>query len=104
MKGLYTALKCFMLEFWDLNQYAPTWNTTTLDYLDRLPRNAEARCIHLPESTRICQLKVSEQPLPAACHVAAVSAGGHTTVVTVSVTCQTCCKMTTALFTTALQL
>lgn len=58
MKGLYTALKCFMLEFWDLKQYAPTWNTTTLDYLDKLPRNAEAKCIHLPESTRICQLKV----------------------------------------------
>lgn len=58
MKGLYTALKCFMLEFWDLKQYGPTWNTTTLDYLSRLPRNAEARCIHMPDSTRICQLKV----------------------------------------------
>lgn len=58
MKGLFIALKCFMLEFWDLQQYAPTWNTTTLDYLDKLPRNAEAKCIHLPESTRICQLKV----------------------------------------------
>lgn len=59
MKGLYTALKCFMLEFWDLRQYAPTWNTTTVDYFNKLPRNAEAKCIHLPESTRICQLKVS---------------------------------------------
>lgn len=59
MKGLFTALKCFMLEFWDLKQYAPTWNSTTLNYLDKLPRNAEAKCIHLPESTRICQLKVS---------------------------------------------
>jgi len=58
MKGLYTALKCFMLEFWDLQQYSPTWNTTTIDYLNKLPRNAEAKCIHLPESTRICQLKV----------------------------------------------
>jgi hypothetical protein len=58
MKGLYTALKCFMLEFWDLQQYAPTWNTTTLDYLGKLPGNAEAKCIHLPDSTRICQLKV----------------------------------------------
>jgi hypothetical protein len=58
MKGLFIALKCFMLEFWDLKQYAPTWNTTTLDYLDKLPRNAEAKCIHLPEATRICQLKV----------------------------------------------
>lgn len=58
MKGLYTALKCFMLEFWDLQQYAPTWNSTALDYFNKLPRNAEAKCIHLPESTRICQLKV----------------------------------------------
>jgi hypothetical protein len=58
MKGLYTALKCFMLEFWDLRQYAPTWNATTLDYLASLPRNAEAKCIHMPSSTRICQLKV----------------------------------------------
>jgi hypothetical protein len=58
MKGLYLALKCFMLEFWDLKQYAPTWNATTLDSLNKLPRNAEARCIHLPQATRICQLKV----------------------------------------------
>jgi hypothetical protein len=58
MKGLYTALKCFMLEFWDLQQYAPTWNSTILDYFNKLPRGGEARCIHLPEGTRICQLKV----------------------------------------------
>lgn len=57
MKGLYLALKCFMLEFWDLKQYSPSWNTTTNDYLAGLPYDAEAKCIHMADSTRICQVR-----------------------------------------------
>jgi hypothetical protein len=58
MKGLYLALKCFMLEFWDLNQYQPSWNSTINTYFASLPMDAEAKCIHMQQSTRICQLKV----------------------------------------------
>ena len=58
MKALYLALKCFMLEFWDLKEYRPSWNRTANSYLSSLPMDAEAKCIHMQESTRICQLKV----------------------------------------------
>jgi hypothetical protein len=56
-KDMYKALQCFMLEFWDLKQYCATDNATVLQYLVNMPGNGEPWCIHMPDNTRICQVR-----------------------------------------------
>eukprot|EP00877_Chromochloris_zofingiensis_P010269 jgi/Chrzof1/5496/Cz16g05130.t1 len=57
-KDLMKALKCFMLEFWDLQQYATTNNKTALQQLKMLPGKEDPLCIHMPHQSRICQVRV----------------------------------------------
>ena len=56
MKDVFTALSCFMLEFWDLQQYTPGDNATAIHLLEKLPGWGFPACIHLPEKTRICKV------------------------------------------------
>ena len=56
-KDLYKALKCFLIEFWDLVQYeVASRNHTLLHHLETLPGYGEPRCIVLPQGGRVCQV------------------------------------------------
>jgi hypothetical protein len=57
MKDVFTALICFMLEFWDLKQYMPSDNATAIHLLESLPLWGFPACVHLPENTRICKVR-----------------------------------------------
>lgn len=60
-RDLLKALRCFLVEFYDGRQYAPSSNSSIMHHLDALPNGGEPRCIHMPGDTRICQVKEEEE-------------------------------------------
>lgn len=57
-KDLYKALRCFLVEFQDLNTYTATNNFTAMHHLQEIPGKGEPRCAHMKDNTRLCQVRV----------------------------------------------
>ena len=58
-KDLFKALKCFMVEFYDLKQYHATSNYTAMHYLNDIPGVGEPHCLHMPDATRLCLVRAA---------------------------------------------
>lgn len=56
-KDLYKALRCFLVEFQDLNTYTATNNFTAMHFLQAIPGKGEPRCVHMVDNTRLCQVR-----------------------------------------------
>jgi hypothetical protein len=56
-KDLYKAIKCFMFEFQDLTTYHASNNYTAMYLLDSIPGFGEPHCVHMPQRTRLCQVR-----------------------------------------------
>lgn len=58
-KDLYKALRCFLVEFQDLNSFHATDNFTAMHFLQAIPGKGEPRCVHMLDNTRLCQVHSS---------------------------------------------
>jgi hypothetical protein len=46
-----------MVEFQDLVTYHASSNFTAMHYLDSIPGFGEPHCVHMPQRTRLCQVR-----------------------------------------------
>ena len=54
-EDLYRALKCFLVEFYDLKQYQASTNYTAMYHLNNIPGNGGLpKCLHLLGNARLC--------------------------------------------------
>jgi hypothetical protein len=53
-KDFFKAIRCFMVEFQDLATYQASSNFTAMHLLDSTTGNGAARCVHMPQHTRLC--------------------------------------------------
>jgi hypothetical protein len=57
-KVLFTALQCFMVDFWQHQECRAHTDQNLVAQLNTLPKQpGESRCIHMPGMTRICLVK-----------------------------------------------
>jgi hypothetical protein len=55
-KDLFKALRCFLIEFQDLNTYHATNNFSAMHLLEAMPGKGEPHCVHMLDNSRLCQV------------------------------------------------
>ena len=53
-EDLYRALKCFLVEFYDLKHYQASTNYTAMYHLNNIPGRGLPECLHLLGNARLC--------------------------------------------------